>query len=117
MNLGNLLTISVVSIFINNFVLSRFLGLCPYVGVSKKLDSAVGMGMAVMFVMSLASVFTWLVYTYFLNPEGTFGPENSEWKYNLGSNPMDFYSPILSSAQRLPNGNTLICEGVKGYFF
>ena len=69
MNVGNLLSIAVMSILINNFVLGRFLGLCPYVGVSKKLDSAFGMGLAVTFVMSLASVFTWLVYTYLLSPE------------------------------------------------
>jgi len=48
--------------------LMKFLGLCPYIGVSKKLDSALGMGMAVIFVMTMASVFTWLIQTYLLIP-------------------------------------------------
>lgn len=58
----------ILSIFINNFVLARFLGLCPYMGVSKQLDSAIGMGMAVTFVMTIASLVTWLLYTFFLSP-------------------------------------------------
>jgi len=56
------------AVFVNNFVLMRFLGLCPYLGVSKQTDSAVGMGMAVIFVMFLASVVTWLIYTFVLIP-------------------------------------------------
>ncbi len=56
-------------IFTQNFVLSQFLGLCPFFGVSKKRDSAVGMGLAVIFVMTLASVVTMLIYKgLFLNP-------------------------------------------------
>ncbi|MFZ0389064.1 MAG: Rnf-Nqr domain containing protein, partial [Calditrichia bacterium] len=58
----------ILSIFVNNFVLARFLGLCPYMGVSKQLDSAIGMGMAVTFVMTIASMVTWLLYTFFLAP-------------------------------------------------
>lgn len=58
----------IMSIFINNFVLSRFLGLCPYMGVSKQLDSAIGMGMAVTFVMTMASLVTWFLYSFFLAP-------------------------------------------------
>ena len=58
----------ILSIFINNFVVSRFLGLCPYMGVSKQLDSAIGMGMGVTFVMVMASLATWLLYTFFLSP-------------------------------------------------
>ncbi len=53
---------------INNFVLSRFLGLCPFIGVSKKMDSALGMGMAVIFVLTLASILTYLVHRYLLIP-------------------------------------------------
>lgn len=68
MDFQTLLIISVGAIFVNNFVLSRFLGLCPYIGVSRQLDSAVGMGMAVVFVMSIASMVTWLIYNYFLIP-------------------------------------------------
>lgn len=68
MEIQNLLIISIGAIFISNFVLHKFLGLCPYIGVSKQLDSALGMGMAVIFVMSIASLFTWIIYHYFLAP-------------------------------------------------
>jgi electron transport complex protein RnfA len=68
MDFGHLLVITVSSIFINNFVLTRFLGICPYIGVSKQLDSAMGMGMAVIFVMTLASFATWVTWTYLLHP-------------------------------------------------
>ena len=66
--LGQIFVIAVSAIFIQNFVLSRFLGLCPYLGVSKKMDSAFGMGMAVIFVMTMASAITFLVYKYLLVP-------------------------------------------------
>ena len=56
MELQSLFIITISAIFVSNFVLMRFLGLCPYIGVSKRLDSAVGMGMAVIFVMSIASM-------------------------------------------------------------
>lgn len=49
------------AMFVNNFVLCQFLGCCPFLGVSKKTDTALGMGLAVIFVMGIASVFTWLV--------------------------------------------------------
>jgi len=68
MDLQNLFVISLGVIFINNFVFARFLGICPYIGVSKQLDSAVGMGAAVTFVMTLASTVTWLIYNYMLAP-------------------------------------------------
>jgi electron transport complex protein RnfA len=51
---------------VNNFVLVRFLGICPFLGVSQKIKSAVGMGMAVTFVMGMASLFTWLIQNYIL---------------------------------------------------
>ena len=54
------------SVFVNNFVLSQFLGICPFLGVSKKTNTALGMGFAVIFVMSIASVFTYLVNEYVL---------------------------------------------------
>lgn len=60
------LTIFVSTIFINNYVLSQTLGICPFLGVSKKLDSALGMGFAVIFVMTLASFFTYFIYKYIL---------------------------------------------------
>jgi len=69
MDIGHYFAIIIGVIFINNFVLARFLGLCPYIGVSKRLDSAIGMGFAVTFVMSIASSISWIVYTYLLNPE------------------------------------------------
>lgn len=72
MDLSNLLVIVVGSILINNFVLMRFLGICPYIGVSKKLSSAIGMGMAVIFVMTLASLASYLIYYYLLAPETNF---------------------------------------------
>ena len=60
--------ILISTIFINNYVLSQILGLCPFIGVSQKLDSAFGMGLAVIFVMSLASFFTFIIYKYILFP-------------------------------------------------
>ena len=57
----SILIIMLSSILVNNFVLSRFLGICPFLGVSKKVETAVGMGMAVTFVMVLASIFTYLI--------------------------------------------------------
>ncbi len=49
------------AVFVNNFVLCQFLGICPFLGVSKKTDTALGMGLAVIFVMGIASIFTWLI--------------------------------------------------------
>ena len=68
MEIKLLMMIAIAAIFINNFVLTRFLGICPYIGVSKNLDSAIGMGFAVVFVMTLASTVTWLIDTYLLQP-------------------------------------------------
>ncbi len=56
------------TILVNNFVLVRFLGLCPFLGVSRKLDSAVGMGLATTFVLTLASVTSYLLYQFVLLP-------------------------------------------------
>ncbi|MBU0744729.1 MAG: RnfABCDGE type electron transport complex subunit A [Gammaproteobacteria bacterium] len=61
-----LLFVSIV--LINNLVLAKFLGLCPFLGVSKKKKEAVGMGCAVIFVMTMASAVTWLIYQYLLSP-------------------------------------------------
>jgi electron transport complex protein RnfA len=63
-----LMVIVIGSIFISNYVLGRFLGLCPFLGVSKQLDSAVGMGLAVIFVMGLASLFAWVISYALLEP-------------------------------------------------
>ncbi len=56
------------AIFVNNVVLAQFLGICPFLGVSKDVKSSVGMGGAVLFVMLLATLVTWLLYTYVLAP-------------------------------------------------
>jgi electron transport complex protein RnfA len=64
----NFLVIMLGMVFINNFVLAQFLGLCPFLGVSKKTEAALGMGLAVVFVMTLASSVTWFIYTYLLLP-------------------------------------------------
>ena len=66
----SILSISLSAILINNFIMSQFLGCCPFFGVSKKIDTAVGMGMAVTFVMGLASAVTWLINTFVLVPLG-----------------------------------------------
>lgn len=57
-----LFMIFIAAMLVNNFVLSKFLGICSFLGVSKKKDAAIGMGLAVMFVMILASIMSWLVY-------------------------------------------------------
>ena len=56
------------AVFINNYVLSRFLGICPFLGVSKKLNQATGMSLAVIFVMLIATAVTWPIQTYLLDP-------------------------------------------------
>lgn len=66
----NLLLILLSVVLVNNFVLSRFLGICPFLGVSKKVETAVGMSIAVTFVMGLASVMSWLVQEFLLVPLG-----------------------------------------------
>ncbi|HSO83994.1 electron transport complex subunit RsxA [Thiocapsa sp.] len=58
------------TVLVNNFVLVKFLGLCPFMGVSKKLETAAGMGLATTFVMTLSSVTSWLVNKYMLVPLG-----------------------------------------------
>ena len=66
--LAGLLSILLSGILTNNFIFSRFMGICPFLGVSKKTSTAVGMGMAVTFVMTLAGTVTYLVYRYLLVP-------------------------------------------------
>jgi electron transport complex protein RnfA len=63
-----LVQISIGAIFIQNFVLTRFLGLCPFFGVSKKMSTAVGMGLAVTFIMVTSTMFTWSLNRYILIP-------------------------------------------------
>ena len=62
------ITIIIAAVLTNNFVLSKFYGCCPFLGVSKKLDSSMGMGMAVIFVMICASLVTYPIYYFILEP-------------------------------------------------
>ena len=64
------LLIFISAIFVNNIVLSQFLGICPFLGVSKKIDTSLGMGAAVTFVLTLSTIVTYLVQVYVLNPLG-----------------------------------------------
>lgn len=73
----NLFVILLAAIFVNNFIFSKFLGICPFLGVSKKLETAAGMGIAVIFVITLASAATWLAYNLILVPLGV------DYLYNL----------------------------------
>ena len=68
MDISVVLSIIIGMVFINNFVLSKFLGLCPFLGVSRQIKPAVSMGLAVIFVMTLSGLLTWLVYRYILAP-------------------------------------------------
>ena len=64
------LLIFISAIFVNNIILSQFLGICPFLGVSQKVNTSLGMGAAVAFVMTLATIVTYLVQYYILNPLG-----------------------------------------------
>ena len=68
MDFKNLLFIIMSAVFVNNYVLQRFLGICPFLGVSKKLDQATGMSIAVIFVMMLATAVTWPIQRFLLDP-------------------------------------------------
>jgi electron transport complex protein RnfA len=66
----NLLTILVSTVFVNNYVFARFLGICPFLGVSQKTETATGMGLAVTFVITMASAITYFVQHAILDPLG-----------------------------------------------
>ncbi len=68
MDKGSLIFILISAILINNFIVIRFLGICPFLGVSRKVETAIGMGMAVIFVMTLAGIISWMLYNYILIP-------------------------------------------------
>jgi electron transport complex protein RnfA len=63
---GDYFVLAISSIFINNILLAQYLGNCPFLGTSKKMETAVGMGMAVVFVMVMAGIITWMTNTFFL---------------------------------------------------
>ena len=68
MTAASLLTLFISGVLVNNIILARFIGMCPFMGVSTKLSSAIGMGLAVIFVIFGASVLSWLLYYYVLVP-------------------------------------------------
>ena len=70
MEIKTLLYILLTGVFVNNYVLQKFLGICPFLGVSKKFDQASGMGIAVTFVMLCATAVTWPIQKYVLDPNG-----------------------------------------------
>ena len=79
MDITKLLFIALGAILVNNFILSQFLGICPFMGVSKKMDTALGMGMAVIFVMGLASAVCWPINEFIL-----VNPKLFPGEFNLG---------------------------------
>jgi len=66
--MGDLIVLAISCILVNNILLAQYLGNCPFLGTSKKMETAVGMAMAVVFVLVLAGAITWATQTYFLNP-------------------------------------------------
>ena len=68
MTFAEIISLAIGAILVNNVLLSQFLGICSFVGVSKKRSSALGMGVAVLFVLILSSLVTWLLYNYVLVP-------------------------------------------------
>ena len=66
MSLTSIISIALGAILVENFILVKFLGICPFIGVSKKMDTALGMGLAVIFVMGVSSIVCWLVNEYLL---------------------------------------------------
>lgn len=68
MDIGSYIIVLISAVFINNFILSRFLGLCSFIGVSKEIGPAVSMGVAVTFVTTMASLISWLIYYFILVP-------------------------------------------------
>ena len=70
MSFTGIVSIALGAILVENFIFSQFLGICPFMGVSKKMDTAAGMGMAVIFVMGLAAAMSWLINEFLLIPLG-----------------------------------------------
>ena len=68
--MGDFILLMISAMLVNNILLIRFLGNCPFLGVSRSMDTATGMGLAVIFVLTLAGMITWLVHTYILIPLG-----------------------------------------------
>ena len=73
MDVTQLFSIALGAILVNNFIFSQFLGICPFMGVSKKVDTALGMGLAVTFIMGLSSAVCWIINEYLLVNPAIFG--------------------------------------------
>jgi electron transport complex protein RnfA len=86
--IADLLIIFLGVVLIHNFVLVRFLGICPYIGVSRDLKAAAGMGLAVTFVMTMASAVTWVIYNYLLAP-GTANLWFNLWGHGVDPSAFD----------------------------
>ena len=92
--ISRLLAITLAAILANNFIFSQFLGICPFLGVSKKVDTAVGMGFAVTFVMGLASAITWAVYNFILVPLDLEYMQTVAFKIGRASCRERVYTPV-----------------------
>jgi electron transport complex protein RnfA len=68
--MGDLILLAISGIFVNNILLAQYLGNCPFLGVSKRMETAIGMAMAVVFVLVMAGTFTWITNNYLLIPFG-----------------------------------------------
>lgn len=68
--MNKLYLIIISSVLVNNYILTKFLGICPFIGVSSQVDASIGMGAAVIFVMTIASLVTWLIQSFILIPFG-----------------------------------------------
>lgn len=93
----NILAITIGAILVNNFVLSKFLGICPFLGVSKKLETALGMSGAVVFVMTLASLVTSTIYKYVLSKDIIIG----DTTINLGFLKILVFIVVIASLVQL----------------
>ena len=91
MSAMHLASIFFTMILVNNYVLVQFLGICPFLGVSKKLDSAVGMSLAVTFVMVLATAATWPIQTFLLTPE------SGAWDLGYLYKSLGVYLPLITT--------------------
>ena len=102
------LLIFISAIFVNNIVLSQFLGICPFLGVSKKVDTAIGMGGAIAFVLTLATIITWCVQKYVLDPFGLQYLQTLAFILVIAAlvqgrdYPQEGFSCALSGARHLP---------------
>ena len=102
------LLIFISAIFVNNIVLSQFLGICPFLGVSKKIDTAIGMGGAIAFVLTLATIITWCVqvrarcFRFTVSSDPFVHPCHSRFGTDGGDYPQEGFASSLSGIGYLP---------------